>query len=155
MHKRSQLPSIHHSHASVVSSMEARTWIMAITPSMWLPGWGPGLGHYQNSNDICHLRSQNDPGGRGKSWVLTTLQYLAEVSSKSPPLGHVTQCIQSIMQPKQQAEISFMPHAILGYATSIRLRSTSVQTDISCADMSSLSSSVGSAGDMPRPDNRL
>ena len=45
-----------------------------------------------------------------------------------------------------------MPHTVLGYATSIRLRSTSVEMDISCADISSLPSSVGSAGDMPRSD---
>ena len=48
-----------------------------------------------------------------------------------------------------------MPHAVLGYATSIRLRSTSVEMDISCADISSLSSSVGSAGDMPQPETQL
>ena len=59
------------------------------------------------------------------------------------------------MLPLQQAEISFMPHAVLGYATSIRFRSTSVKMDTSCADISSPPSSVGSAGDMPRPDTRL
>ena len=59
------------------------------------------------------------------------------------------------MQPLQQAEISFMPHAVLGYAALIRLRSTSVKMDISCADISSLPSSVGSARDMPRPDIQL
>ena len=42
-----------------------------------------------------------------------------------------------------------MPHAVLGYATSIRLRSTLVDMDISCTDISLLLSSVGSAGDMP------
>ena len=47
-----------------------------------------------------------------------------------------------------------MPHAVLGYAMSTPLRSTSVETDISCADISMLPSSVGSAGDMPQPDNR-
>ena len=87
--------------------------------------------------------------------VLTTLQYLAEVGPKSPPPGHVAHSMQSIMQPLQQAEISFMPHAVLGYATLIRSRSTSVKTDISCADISLLPSSVGSAGDMPRPDAQL
>ena len=46
-------------------------------------------------------------------------QYLAEMGPKSPPPGHITQCLQFIMQPLQQAEISFMPHAVLGYATSI------------------------------------
>ena len=59
------------------------------------------------------------------------------------------------MWPLQQAEISFMPHAVLGYAMSTKLRRTSVETDISCTDISSLPSSVGSAGDMPQPDNQL
>ena len=59
------------------------------------------------------------------------------------------------MWPLQQAEISFMPHAVLGYATLIRSRSTSVETDISSADISLLPCSVGSAGDMPRPDVQL
>ena len=81
--------------------------------------------------------------------VLTTLQYLAEVGLKSQPPGHIAQCIQSIMWPLQQAEISFMPHAVLGYAMLTQSRSTSVVTDISCADISSLPSIVGSAGDMP------
>ena len=44
-------------------SMETGIQIVAITPSMWLPGWGSGHGHYQNSSSICHLQSQNDPGG--------------------------------------------------------------------------------------------
>ena len=74
---------------------------------------------------------------------------------KSLPPGHIAQCVQSIMWPLQQAEISYMPHAILGHAMSTRLRSTSVETDISCTDISLLPSSVGLAGDMPQPDNRL
>ena len=86
--------------------------------------------------------------------VLTTLQYLAEVGPKSPPPGHVAHSVQSIMH-LHQAEISFMPQPVLGYATLIRLRSTSVKTDIPCADISSLPSSVGSAGDMPQPDAQL
>ena len=61
--------------------------------------------------------------------VLTTFQYLTKVGPKSPPPGHVAHSMQSIMQPLQQAEISLMPHAVLGYATSIRSRSTSVETD--------------------------
>ena len=73
---------------------------------------------------------------------------------KSPPPGHVAHSVQSIMWPLEQAEISFIPHTVLGYSTSIRLRSTSVETDISCTDISSLPSSVGSAGDMPPPDTR-
>ena len=86
-------------------------------------------------------------GERQVLQVLTTLHYLAEVDPKSPPPGHVAHSMQSIMQPLQQAVISFMPHAVLGYATSIQSRSN---MDISCADTSSLPSSVGSAGDMPQ-----
>ena len=88
-------------------------------------------------------------GERQLLQVLTTLKYLAEVGPKRPLLGHVVHSMQSIMWPLQQAEILFMPHAVLGYATSIRSRSTSVEMDISCADISSLPFSVGSAGDMP------
>ena len=51
--------------------------------------------------------------------VLTTLQYLVEVSPKSPPAEQITQSVQLIMWPLQQADILFMPHAILGYAASI------------------------------------
>ena len=86
-------------------------------------------------------------------WVLTTLQYLVEVGPKSHPVGQIAQSVQAIMQPLQQADILFMPHAVLGYAVLTQSRHTSVETDISCADISSLSSSVGLAGDMPRPGN--
>ena len=46
-----------------------------------------------------------------------------------------------------------MPHAVLGYSTSIR-SSTSIKTDVLCANVSSLPSSVCSAGDMPQPDDQ-
>ena len=59
------------------------------------------------------------------------------------------------MWPLEQAEISFMPHAVLGYAMLTQLRSTLIKTDISCTDIFLLPSSVGSAGDMPQPDNQL
>ena len=52
-------------------------------------------------------------GERQVLQVLTTLQYLAEVGLKSPPPGHITQCIQPIMWPLQQAEILFISHAVL------------------------------------------
>ena len=48
--------------------------------------------------------------------VLTTLQYLVEVGPKSPLDGQIAQGVQLIMWPLQQADISFMPHAMLGYA---------------------------------------
>ena len=50
--------------------------------------------------------------------VLTTLQYLAEVGPKSPPPGHITHSVQSIMRPLEQLDISFQPHTVLGYGTS-------------------------------------
>ena len=85
--------------------------------------------------------------------VLTTLQYLGEVSPKSPPAGQITQSVQLIMQPLQQADISFKPHAVLGYAASTQSRGTLVETDVSFAEISSLPSSVSLVGDMPRPDH--
>ena len=54
----------------------------------------------------------------------------------------------------QQADISFMPHAVLGYASSTRSRSTLVETDVSLTDISSLPLSVCLAGDMPWPDHQ-
>ena len=60
------------------------------------------------------------------------------------------------MRPLEQLSdrISFQPHVVLGYGTSVQ-SSTSIETDVSCADISSLPSSVCSVGDMPRPDDRL
>ena len=51
--------------------------------------------------------------------VLTTLQYLVEVGPKSPPAGQITQSVQSIMQPQQQVDTLFMPHAVLGYTAQL------------------------------------
>ena len=70
---------------------------------------------------------------------------------KSPPPGHVVHSMHSIMRPLKQAEISFMPHAVLGYSTSIRL-SAAIKTDVSCANVSLLPSSIYLAGNMPQPD---
>ena len=81
-------------------------------------------------------------GERQVLQVLTTLQYLAE-------MGPV-HSVQSIMRPLKQTEISFMPHAVLGYGTSVRL-SISVKTDVSCVDISLLPLSVCSAWDLPQP----
>ena len=58
-------------------------------------------------------------GERQVLWVLTTLQCLAEIGPKSPPPRHVAHSMQSIMRPLEQTEISFMPHAVLGYSTSV------------------------------------
>ena len=46
-----------------------------------------------------------------------------------------------------------MPHAVLGYGTSVR-SSASIKTDVSCVDTSSLPSRICSAGDMPRHDDQ-
>ena len=87
----------------------------------------------------------------GERQVLRVLT--AEMGPKSPLPGHIVHSVQSIMRPLKQTEISFMPHAVLGYSTSICL-STSIETDVSCADILSLPSSVCSAGDMPQPDDQ-
>ena len=104
---------------------------------------------------VMSIVSQVDmsPRERQVLHVLTTLQYLAEVGPKSPPPGHVAHSVQSIMRPLKQTKISFMPHAVWGYGTLVQL-STSIKTDVSCVDISSLPSSVCSAGDMPQPDDR-
>ena len=67
---------------------------------------------------------------RGESQVLrrlTTLQYLTEVDCKSLPTGHIAHSVQSIMRPLEQLEISFQPHAVLGYGTLVQV-STSIKT---------------------------
>ena len=92
-------------------------------------------------------------GERQVLQVLTTLQYLAKMGPKSPHPGHIAHSMQSIMRPLEQVEISFMPHAVLGYSTSIQL-STSIEMDISCTDISSLPLSICSAGDMSQPDDQ-
>ena len=88
---------------------------------------------------IMSIVSQIDMslGERQVLRVLITLQYLAEMGPKSLPPGHVAHSVQSIMRPLKQTKISFMPHAVLGYGTSTQL-STSIKTDVSCADISSL-----------------
>ena len=85
--------------------------------------------------------------------MLTTLQYLAEVGPKSPPLGHITHSVQLIMRSLEQLDISFQPHAVLQYGTSVR-SNTSIETDMSSVDILSLPLSVCSAGDMTRWSNR-
>ena len=137
----------------MVSSMEARTQIMAITPSMWLPGQALATATIETRVVSVTSEIKMTLGERQVFWVLTTLQYLAEVGQKSPPPEHNARYIQSIMWPLQQTEISFMPHAVLGYAVSTLSRSTSVKTDISCTNIFLQLSSVGLAADMPQPDN--
>ena len=86
--------------------------------------------------------------------VLRTLKYLAEVGPRSPPARQVAQSIQAIMRPLQQVDILFIPHAVLGYTALTQSKSTSVETDVSLADISSLPLSVCSTGDMPQPDRQ-
>ena len=104
---------------------------------------------------VMSVTSQIDMtlGERQILQVLTTLQYLAKMGPKSPPPRHVADSMQSIMRPLKQAGISFTPHSVLGYSTSIRL-SNSVEMDVSCANISSLPLSVGLAGDMSQPGAR-
>ena len=47
-------------------------------------------------------------------------------------------------------DIAFTPQAVLGAPVSTQSRSTSLETDVSLADISSLLLSVGSAGDILR-----
>ena len=58
------------------------------------------------------------------------------------------------MRPLGQVDISFRPHAVLGYATSTQSRGTSVETDVSTTDISLLPSSVCSAGDKLKQVNQ-
>ena len=85
--------------------------------------------------------------------VLTTLQYLAEVGPKSPPLGHVTHNLQSIIRPLEQLDISFQPHTVLGYGASVQ-SITSIKMDMSSADISSLPLGMCSAGDLTQWSDR-
>ena len=57
------------------------------------------------------------------------------------------------MRPLEQLKISFQPHAVLEYGTSVQ-SDTSIKTDVSYADISLLPSSVCSAGDMLRSDDQ-
>ena len=72
---------------------------------------------------------------------------------KSPPLGHIAHSVQSIMRPLKQLDISFWPHAVLGYGTSVQ-SNTSIEMDMSRADISSLPLSTCSAGNMTQWSNR-
>ena len=133
---------------------------LLLLPQETLPGMRPILPSQEDEWKLMvdqdpHSRSVAGDSGHG---LMATTSEAKPIDSNEELIGAVggidddAQCVQSIMQPLQQAEISFLPHAVLGYAMSAQSRSTSVKTDI-CADISSLLSSVGSAGDMPQPDN--
>ena len=80
--------------------------------------------------------------------VLITLQCIAEVGPRKPAPGYVCQCMESIMHPLSVIGITFSAHYILALATLSQSRSTSLKTDISLANLSSLPSSVELAGDL-------
>ena len=61
---------------------------------------------------------------------------------------YICQYVESIMHPISAIGITFSVHSVLASAASSRSRSTSLEMDISLADLSSLPSSVGLAGDL-------
>ena len=80
--------------------------------------------------------------------ALITLQCITEAGPRRPAPRYVCQCIKSIMHPISAIGIAFSVHSVLASAASSRLRSTSLKTDVSLADLSSLPSSVGLARDL-------
>ena len=82
--------------------------------------------------------------------VLITPQCIAEAGPRKPAPGYVCQYVESIMRPLSVIGITFSAHSILASAASSRSRSTSLEMDVCLADLSSLPSSVGSAGDLAR-----
>ena len=77
--------------------------------------------------------------------VLITLQCITEAGPRKSAPGYVCQCIKSIMHPLSVIGITFSVHSVLALAASSQSRSTSLEKDISLADLSLLPSSVGSA----------
>ena len=102
------------------------------------------------TSHFWHRRDQHDTGGEMQALrVLTTLQYLVEVGPKSLPAGQITQSVQSIMWPLQQADTSIHTPCCVRVCCIDSIQHVSVETDVSFADISSLPLSVGFAGDMP------
>ena len=86
--------------------------------------------------------------------MLIALQCLAEVGPRRPALAYVCKCIKLIMHPMMAMGIAFTTHAVLASVLSIRSsQSASLETDVSMADVSSLPSSIRSAGDLARRVN--
>ena len=101
---------------------------------------------------VCHLTDQHDPSGETGSTRLTSPPVLGLDGPKEPTSWtHSTQ--GAVHHEAPQTDISFMPHAVLRYSTSVQL-STSIKTDVSCANISSLPLRVCSAGDIPQPDDQ-
>ena len=80
--------------------------------------------------------------------VLIILQCITKVDHRKPTPEYVCQCVESVMHPLSVIAITFSAHSVLASAASSQSRSTSLETDISLADLSSLPSSVGSAEDL-------
>ena len=80
--------------------------------------------------------------------ALITLQCIAEVGPSRPTPGYVCQYMESIMHPLSAIGITFSVHLVLALAALSQSRSTSLKTDVSSANLSSLPSSVGLARDL-------
>ena len=80
--------------------------------------------------------------------VFITIQCITEAGPRKPTPGYICQCMESIMHPLSVIVIAFSAHSILALAASSRSKSTSLETDVSLADLSSLPSSVGLARDL-------
>ena len=80
--------------------------------------------------------------------VLAMFQCLAEIGPWKPAWGMISHCVESVMRQLMVLDISFSSQAVLGSTVSTQSRSTSLEMDVSLADISSLLLSVGSAGDV-------
>ena len=81
--------------------------------------------------------------------MLIALQCLAAAGPWKPVSGNVSQCIESLVCPLMAMGIGFTTHAVMASAPSGHSsHSMLLETDVSTADISSLPSSVGSAGDL-------
>ena len=80
--------------------------------------------------------------------ALITLQCITKVGPRRLAPRYVCQCVESIMHPISVIGITFSVHLVLALTALSRSLSTSLGTDVSLADLSSLPSSVGSAGDL-------
>ena len=86
--------------------------------------------------------------------VLITLQCIAEVGPWKPTPGYICKCMESIMHPLSVISITFSAHSVPALAASSRSRSTSLKTDVSLANLSSLPSSVGLARNLAQKANQ-
>ena len=80
--------------------------------------------------------------------VLISLQCITEAGPRKSTPGYICHCVESIMCPLSAIGITLSAHSVLTSAASSQYRSASLKTNISLADLSSLPSSVGLAGDL-------